>query len=652
MFILTDISIAILIAAVINLFVLVTSWRRKRSRSGLYFALGMLGLFIWTLASALDYAAVSLELKILFAKIEAVGYHSALALFVMFAFSYAGNDAWLERNWGKILILSPSVSSILLTLTNELHGWIWAGFVKSGNNVVVFEHGRVFDWVILYGYLFIIIIFVNLWVASRKGSRIAQRQARTLMLVLLFPLATNLLYLLDIGGIEGVDWTTITFSVSGLLILRALYGTNLLDIVPIARDKLISSLSDGMIVLDLQNRVIDINQTAAGMFSANMIGKDLAQVSPLARTLLEQPPGKEIRSEVVTDEADRQYFDVLISPLYDGNRSVIGRLLIFRDITERKKIETRLLQLEQAVEQSPASVVITDRKGDITYVNPSFKALTGYTQGEVVGKNPRIIQSGETPPEVYQDMWQTILSGKPWRGELLNKKKNGDLYWEFEVIAPILDSEGNILNFISVKEDITERKHAEDALRQANQKLEKTLAEIEALQAVLREQAIRDSLTQMYNRRFLNETIEHEFHTADRLSQPLSLILLDIDHFKSINDSFGHSAGDACLVMLANLLKEHTRKSDVACRYGGEEFLLALQGASLDAAIQHAEKLRILFSNLTIAHEGREIKATISLGVASYPAHGRQYSEVISKADKALYISKNTGRNRVTVWSE
>ena len=140
------------------------------------------------------------------------------------------------------------------------------------------------------------------------------------------------------------------------------------------------------------------------------------------------------------------------------------------DITDRKRAEEELRKLSRAVEESPATVVITDLKGDIEYANPKFTELTGYTLEEAKGKNPRILKSGHTPPSVYKRLWNTILSGREWRGEFQNKKKNGDLYWESAVISPIKDADGRIAHFIAIKEDITERKQAEEALRASEEK--------------------------------------------------------------------------------------------------------------------------------------------------------------------------------------
>lgn len=655
MFRLSIIVIALSITTAINGIVTFVSWKRRRTQYGLYFALGMTGVTLWTFAATLDYAAIPLELKILFSKIEAVGYHAAFALFAVFSIYFAGNDHWLKKKWPRFLLVLVPVTNILLTVTNELHGWIWSGYIPAADGVYVFEYGPAFGWVIIDSYLLIIFIFFNTWMIYRKGSDLIKKQARILLFALLFPVAINLLYRLGAWGIRGVDWTSITFSISSLLFAYALYGIKLLAVVPIAHDKLINNLSDVMIVLDLQNRIVDINREAANALEASpssLIGRDLIEVAPVAHSFLRQPPEREVKDEFSIGSGLERYFDVLLSPVRDESQKLIGRLIIARDITERKRNELRLLQLTQAVEQSPVSVVITDTDGHIAYVNPRFLALTGFSMEEVRGKTPRIIRSDHMPPETFKDLWATIKAGKTWRGELLNKKKNGELYWELEVISPVFDNAGNIINFIAVKEDVTVRKEAEARLLEVNHQLEEKLKEIEGLQVILREQAIRDPLTGLYNRHFLNEALKHEFARSGREGYPICFILMDLDGFKKINDTYGHAAGDVTIQFFANLLKRLTRIGDIVCRYGGEEFLLVLPNTSASFAFQIAERLRGDFENSGISYAGFHINAATSCGISEFPSDGGTAEKVLAAADMALYAAKERGKNRVVLWSD
>ena len=655
MFKLTPIAIALFITTTINLIVSYSSWQRRKSRGGIFFALGMMAVTLWTLAVGLGYSAVPLGLKIILAKIDAVGYNSALSLFVLFAMYHAGFDEWADKKWLRALLFLIPLSNIMLIATNELHGWVWQGFMPVEGNIVVFKHGPGFIWVALTGYLMMSSMIAIFWMASRKGSDISRRQSRILFYASLFPLVANMIYLFGVKGAAGVDWSSITFSITGLLFVWALYGSRLLDISPIARDNLVNSLSDGMIALDIQNRIIDINQTASEMFAsspANLFGKDLAEIAPLSRSFLELPLEQEIKTELEVGSVNKRYFDMLISPLRDGSKKIIGRLIISRNITERKENELRFLQLTQAVEQSPSSVIITDLKGNIEYVNPQFSLLTGFTYEEAVGKKTSIVKSGYTPEETYQDMWKTIFAGHAWRGEFLNRKKNGELYWEQAVMAPVLDGEGKILNFIAVKEDITAQKEAEAKLRNANIQLESQLKEIQKLQHTLHEQAVRDALTGLHNRRYLNETLGRELARAERGGYSICFALIDIDRFKSINDKYGHATGDTVLIHLANQLLKYTRTGDIICRYGGEEFLIILPNTKTEAAAQIAERWRATIEESKISENDVEISVTISCGISEFPVDASTEAEIIEAADKALYAAKYNGRNQVVLWSK
>jgi diguanylate cyclase (GGDEF)-like protein/PAS domain S-box-containing protein len=323
---------------------------------------------------------------------------------------------------------------------------------------------------------------------------------------------------------------------------------------------------------------------------------------------------------------------------------------VARDISTRLKIEQQVRQLSQAVQQSSASIVITDIQGSIIYVNPKFTEVTGYSYEEALGKNPRMLKTDITPHEVHADLWQTLSSKKVWRGEFCNRKKSGDLYWEFASISPILDRNGEITSYVAVKEDITERKMKDLALQAANDQLNHQLEEIQKLQEALREQAIRDPLTGLYNRRYLYETLGQEMARSLREGQTLSIMMMDVDHFKQLNDQYGHAAGDAILQGLADLLLCDTRKGDSVCRYGGEEILIAMPNTPLEQARQRAADMVDGIGSKKFAFDGKWLAITVSIGVAAYPEHGETMDAVIRAADDAMYRSKGAGRNQVTIY--
>ena len=190
---------------------------------------------------------------------------------------------------------------------------------------------------------------------------------------------------------------------------------------------------------------------------------------------------------------------------------------------------------------------------------------------------------------------------------------------------------------------------ADNSLRSANETLTDSLAEIRELHLRLKEQAIRDPLTGLYNRRYLDETLERELSRAKREGYPVSLTMIDLDHFKHVNDTYGHKAGDEVLITLSTLLQSQAREGDIPCRYGGEEFLLVLPRMSLEVASQRAEQWREAFGNMKTRHGELEISVTMSIGLAAYPDHGATAEDLIDSADQALYQAKAAGRNRLAI---
>ena len=194
-------------------------------------------------------------------------------------------------------------------------------------------------------------------------------------------------------------------------------------------------------------------------------------------------------------------------------------------------------------------------------------------------------------------------------------------------------------------------RQGEQALQQANDALRQQLDEIHVLQAKLNEQANRDPLTGLYNRRYLDDTLARELARCKREGQPLSLMLIDIDHFKHVNDTYGHPAGDEVIKTMARMLDARARSADVACRYGGEEFLMLLPQMPLDAALQRAEQWRNDFCSATVEFGDFRIQSTLSVGIATYPGDGTSPELLIGNADRALYRAKQDGRNRVVAFS-
>jgi diguanylate cyclase (GGDEF)-like protein/PAS domain S-box-containing protein len=218
------------------------------------------------------------------------------------------------------------------------------------------------------------------------------------------------------------------------------------------------------------------------------------------------------------------------------------------------------------------------------------------------------------------------------------------------IMTPIFNSKKELEGRVILAYDVTERKNLEKELKSANESLQTQLNENERLRLQLQEQATRDPLTGVFNRRYFAEALDKETARAIREGLPYSVFILDVDYFKKFNDTYGHKCGDLVLQTLANFLVENTRRSDIVCRFGGEEFVVLMPDAQVDAAYERAELFRKNFSELVVEYEGQQLKCTFSAGIASFPQHAASGEALLSLADEALYTSKANGRNCVTIY--
>jgi diguanylate cyclase (GGDEF)-like protein/PAS domain S-box-containing protein len=533
MFQLHPYSIVLAASALATLIVFIIA--RQRSAPG-SFALNamLLGMFGWGFSYALSWAFVPLDYKVFWLKIMFLGMTSVPGMFLIFTLRITHRDEWITFRNYILLFAEPLFINILVWFAP---GSIFRSIepvIENGFAAVQIERGIGFWVSTIYSYLVILASFYLLTVSYRHANSFFKRQYRLILAGSLLPFALSFLTQITSSRLSDLDMSAISFGISGIIYAYAILRHQLMDLIPVARSRLIEKMSDGVLVLDLQGRIVDINPSMKNFLdeeSTSFLGKNISEIMDLWNKNTEHLlTGMETRTELRLSSKPSRYLDLRVTPLYDDDQNLSGRLIIFRDVTDRKEVEKDL-------------------------------------------------------------------------------------------------------------------RHAMD-------RLQTQLIEIGLLQSQLREQAIRDALTNLFNRRYLEETLERELARAAREVYPLCIVMMDIDHFKNVNDTYGHEAGDLVLKTLAETVTKQSRQGDFVCRYGGEEFVLVMPNISIDTAKERVTSLHKTISSMNIAFGRFNLNITVSMGISCFPAHGKKKNELLRAADRALYTAKNSGRNRVCVYRE
>ncbi len=433
----------------------------------------------------------------------------------------------------------------------------------------------------------------------------------------------------------------------------------------------------GYLSLDEHGLILQTNQTFAdmlGLTAPEITGKSLADFLLLEdravflgrfRAFYNHPKGKSIDVRLVNSakQSKGELFARLTGRLEsDGRLPASSRpqtylLVIVSDISAQKAIEDALRESEElfrlAFENANVGMCLVDLTGRFMKVNQQMCQIFGYNADEFEQMNVNDITH---PNHKYmtQELLEQAAHGKQehFTYEKQYLHKAGHILWGQISSSLVRNGSGKPLYFISHIQDITERKHAEDALRQAKAELEAKNQEL--YQAYIREQLLArtDTLTGINNRRYFFEVAVHEFNAAVRYGHPLAVVMFDIDHFKELNDAYGHQIGDDTLRSLAQLTRQQLRDADILARYGGEEFIILLPYTTASQAYLVAERIRERAASFRLMVGPHKIGITLSLGVAGFDSETDSLDKLVQRADQAMYEAKNSGRNRTLLFGE
>lgn len=611
------------------------------NRAASSFALFMFGIGICSLTYALEMVSISLSAMLFWSNFQYVGSALILPGFLSFTMIYTNHESWIDKKLNIFLSIEPLLI-LILVYTNPFHQLFQSQpqlQMINGQPVLNADHSVFFYINNLYILSATLLGMILIMLHINRLPDIFRKQASVLLIGILFPWTAALLAMFNINPIAPLELTIFSFFITITSLFLAIFRYGFLKTNPVARDVLIENMPDCVLVADRYDRVIDINlaaQQTLGIKSHLALGRFINQVFDDSHSILTQTKnGKKKHGRLISIKTNSgiREFEVRVSPLNDGHNRINGRLYVLHDITDRNN-EEKILEESEAFHRSVVELAydgigIIDRK-KVLYVNNCMCDILGLSEKDIVGKPLAEFIPKNYAPQLMSKI-QKQLDGKSQKKiyESLLLHSSGKTIPVEIITKPIRQDDSN--NILVIVRDITERKLSE---------------------AKLQHLAITDDLTGCFNRRHFFSLAQKEIERTRRFHLEMSIILLDLDLFKNINDQFGHIIGDQVLQFVANQCNINLREWDLLARYGGEEFIILLPDTPIQNARQTAERLRSVVEESVVTTQSRPINVTISLGVAGFTHEDNLSLEILlDRADKALYNAKNKGRNCVQVWS-
>jgi len=674
-----------LLASAISIFIAILLWKKRAEQVSQALFLLFISLAGWSVGYAFEQMVPGLPGKTLWLKLEFIGICWLTTFWLLFCIRYTRIFTPTIKNFFLIFSWVP-LATLSLVLTNEYHHLIWSELnLTTEFGIIVFSNtfGLGFWIHIIYSYLLYIaglLLLIQNFYKTRKSLR---KQVLVIILAGLFPAVAAFLFLTDQNPFPLLDLNSLSFLLAGILLVYVLNNHQILDLVPIARDTIFENMRDGIIVVDLDDRVVDINPAAEKIInlrSSDIFGRPSSEVLSHLTDWLSLSKEDQTPVKVMTtgEGKNKKYFVLKLIPLSDSNGLMVGYTIIFHDNTESQTLNKSLkdqadrLEVLYEIGKAITSTLNFDALLELIYSQLSkviqsdayFVALylpethqmdirILYDEGkryppEIVdatnGLSSWIVENKETL--LIQDLRKEIdsLSMRP----ILVGEKKLSRSW---LGVPLL-TENNLIGLLAVASYTPNMFDTTDKLlmEQISQQAVLSIQNARHYEEVTR-QAKLDSLTGVSNHNHFIEILYQESEAALSAQSPLSLIMLDIDHFKLYNDTYGHTIGDQVLRLTVQAVESHIKKTDTVGRWGGEEFGIVLPNATTTQANMVSNRIRRTLSELPLFNvEGNTIpKPTISQGIATIPDHTSDGDELVVIADRALYRAKARGRDQVAV---
>jgi diguanylate cyclase (GGDEF)-like protein/PAS domain S-box-containing protein len=633
----------LILASIISLALTIYIWtsRKDAIRAELFFL--MLSITIWCIASLFEAVFTDLGIKIIFTKISYAGVVTSPVLFLFFVSRYTNTDNWITVRTRIFLFVIPS-ATFLMAATNESHMLVWPDIYLRQNRFAgifaFYEHG-LWYWVnIVYSYIFLAAGIVILISSLIRYKKFYSLQARVLIIASIAPFLGNIIYSFQQSGLEGMDITPICFSFSGLFLTLAIFRYRLFDIKPVAREAVTENLYDGVLVLNRDNMIVDLNRAACRLLSIGNedIGKPadtvLAGYSGILGLIHRRNKGRRSLKQLQIGEKGL-FLELRATRLLDNRNNDIGMVMILRDITDarvaEKKLEESQNLLLNIIDFLPDATFAIDTGGRVIVWNRAMEDLTGMAKDKIMGKDnheyslpfygerrPMIADHVIGDPEGIESQYNVVeKKGNKLVAEL-ELEKDGRTEHLWLAASPLLDSNDRVIGAIESIRNITDLKNIEKQLRNIS---------------------FHDSLTGLYNRAYFEEELER-LNRSRML--PLSIIMADLNGLKLVNDAFGHDMGDRLLKKAASIIKKSCRSEDIVARWGGDEFSIVLHSTDEKETEEIIARIQSACGRARFS-----IPVSISLGYATKKKSRTMIKTIIKKAEDSMYRSKLISSQRV-----
>lgn len=647
------------LAAVMSAWLVLYAWKRRHAAGATELMLMMSATGTWSFFYTLELLSKHLELQIAFAKLEYFGIVVVGPAWLLFTLSYSGYRQRLPRIAQTLLWVPPAITLGLVS-TNESHHLIWQKTtqIHIGQYAYLYlQHGSIFWLQASYTYLLLFLgtaILARIAVHALKGNR---REAIGLLIGIMPPWVLNVFYLSGHSPVPYVDFTVVALALTGFILLYDLYRYDMLSIIPLAAETILDTIHEGTLVINPTGLILNINRAAAQLLGLSQAQTESLHINnlPIASIVKTLHPGA-----VYETYLKGRYLQIRIMPL---EKHPHYHLIHIQDVTRDRENALRMERQNEYLSQiNEITQVILSKENEqdilpelVQHVARLFKADHAVIIGADETGEPEVLATTDDElknKQVLKGLAQKVnhQNAIHIESDLLNAA--ADCRIRTAMVMPLI-ADNTRLGTLIVGYTTSNHFNAETALRgqQVSAQISLALAKIHLLEEV-RHLAIVDDLTGAYNHRFLNLTGQHLLTQAMRYQEPFSLLFFDLDHFKQINDQYGHLTGDLVLSQIARRCQQAIRQSDWLIRYGGDEFIILLPHTDSATALKVARRVQEAIITRSIKTTAGDLQIHISMGVASLTPNIERLDTLIHNADTALYHAKENGRNQIVAYTE